>query len=172
MRRGMLLFDRDGVLNQDLGYVGSKEAIRWVEGARESIALARRHGLVCVVATNQSGIARGYFDHLQFERLIDWMDEEFRAFGGHLDAVFYCPYLRFDGSTSLDCRKPAPGMVLYALRTFGVDPEHAVLFGDADRDLEAARAASVRAIRYTGGNLLELVEPEIERLVRKLGVPA
>jgi len=161
-QRGAIFFDRDGVLNEDTGFVGRIADFRWIEGARQAVKMANEAGLLVIVATNQSGVARGYFEEADVRRLHDWMAKDLAASGARIDGFYYCPYYdhasvpayRFVDHPD---RKPNPGMILRALRDFGIDPGRAVMIGDKARDLEAARRAGVAGRLFTGGSLAAFV---------------
>jgi D-glycero-D-manno-heptose 1,7-bisphosphate phosphatase len=139
--------DRDGVINVDHGYVVRAEEFEFVPGVLEACAELARLGLQLVVATNQSGIARGLYSEEQFQRLTNWMHARFAAAGAPLAGVYHCPHHPTEGRGVLrracDCRKPAPGMLLAAIRDLGLDPARSVMFGDKHSDLQAAAGAGV-----------------------------
>ena len=92
-RRKAVFFDRDGVLNEDDGYVHQMRKLRWVKGAREIVAELTKAGFLLFVVTNQSGVARGYFTEETVRQLHREMNEEFQKWGGHITEFFYCPHL-------------------------------------------------------------------------------
>lgn len=161
MKKKAIFFDRDGVLNEDDGYVHSMEGLRWVEGAREAVARLSKEGWLLFVVTNQSGVARGYYTEEDVRLLHEEMNEEFRRYGGEITEFFYCPHLpgakvsRYDKVCS--CRKPAPGMILEAMDKYGLSRERCFLFGDGERDMEAAQRAGIRGFRFLGGNLDDFI---------------
>ncbi len=163
LRRRALLLDRDGVLNVDHGWVGTRDRWEWVSGALDAIRCATDRGWHVFVVTNQSGVARGHYGEADVLALHAWVAEQARAAGGTVDDVRYCPYhpeapLPAYRSVS-DWRKPAPGMILDLLRAWEVDPACAVLVGDQPSDLAAAEAAGVAAHLFEGGNLSRFVGP-------------
>lgn len=163
-----LFFDRDGVLNVDHGYVHTIESFVWRRGAREALAEAVRRGYQLIVATNQSGIARGYYGLEQMHCLHDWMRRQLELAGAPLAAIYHCPH-HPEGTVApyavaCDCRKPSPGMLLQAIEDWTVDRERSLLFGDKPSDLEAARRAGVRGIAVTAGSLLEDVTAALEEM--------
>jgi D-glycero-D-manno-heptose 1,7-bisphosphate phosphatase len=104
-------------------------------------------GYLLVIVTNQSGIARGMFTENDYLRLTEKYLDALAANGIKIDAVYHCPH-HPQGSVAqysirCDCRKPAPGMILRAIRDLGIDPAKSLLIGDSERDLEAGRAAGV-----------------------------
>jgi D-glycero-D-manno-heptose 1,7-bisphosphate phosphatase len=164
LHRRALFLDRDGVVNVDHGYVGSRERFEWMEGARAAIRAATEAGWHVFVVTNQAGIARGRYTEAEMHALHAWMTEEIRRAGGTLDDVRFCP---FHAEAAIEAyrhpahpwRKPAPGMLLDLIRAWQIDPSQSVLVGDQDSDLQAAASAGVAAHRFSGGNLLDTVLP-------------
>lgn len=156
-----IFFDRDGVLNEDDGYVHSMEKLRWVPGAREAVGRLCREGWLLFVVTNQSGVARGYYGEEDVRRLHDSMNEEFRRYGGEITEFFYCPHLPGAAIAAYDkvcsCRKPAPGMILSAISKYDLPKDRCFLFGDGERDMEAARRAGIRSFLFTSGNLDDFI---------------
>ena len=163
LRRRALFLDRDGVINVDHGYVGSRDRFEWMPGAREAIRAATDAGWHVFVITNQSGVARGHYDEAAVTALHGWMIDEVRRAGGTIDDIRYCPfhpdavvpaYRRVS-----DWRKPAPGMLLDLMRAWELDPARCVLVGDQDTDMAAAAAAGISGRRFEGGNLADFVRP-------------
>ncbi len=116
LARPALFLDRDGVLNHELGHVGTRERFIWTAGAREAVRRATEAGWHVFVVTNQSGVARGFYDEDAVHGLLGWMADEIRAGGGTIDDARFCP---FHPEAPLpayrrasDWRKPGPGMLL------------------------------------------------------------
>ncbi|MCK0154528.1 D-glycero-beta-D-manno-heptose 1,7-bisphosphate 7-phosphatase [Alcanivorax sp. S6407] len=130
----LIILDRDGVINQDSdAYIKSVDEWIPIPGSIEAIARLSQAGYTVVVATNQSGIGRGYYD----EATLDAMHERLRALvaeqGGKLGRIYHCPHSPDDGC---DCRKPLPGLIDQIVTDYG-DVSGATLIGDSLRDLEA-----------------------------------
>lgn len=146
--RPALFLDRDGVINQEVGYLHRPEDVRWVEGIFSLARTAKGLGYRLVVVTNQSGIARGLYTTAQFEALMEWMGAHFMAEGAPLDAVYHCPYHPEHGigewKREHEDRKPGPGMLRRAARDLGLDLARSVMVGDRCADIEAAKAAGLR----------------------------
>lgn len=163
MKRPAVFFDRDGVLNEDSGYVFEISKLRWIDGAREAVKIANDAGYFVFVVTNQSGVARGLYQESEVEALHNWMAHDLASVGAHIDAFEYCPYHpnavieRYRQVSQR--RKPAPGMINDLLDRFRVDVDRSVLIGDKPTDLEAARAAGVQGYLYSGGDLAEFLRP-------------
>jgi D-glycero-D-manno-heptose 1,7-bisphosphate phosphatase len=162
LHRPALFLDRDGVLNVDLGWVGTRDRFIWTEGAIEAVRDAVSFGWHVFVVTNQSGVAHGFYDEAAVKDLMRWMAEQLRAGGGTLDDWRFCPFhpdAKVDRwRRESDWRKPAPGMLLDLIRVWELDPARAVMIGDSERDMEAAAAAGVRGVLFPGGNLAAFVE--------------
>lgn len=145
--RKAAFLDRDGVINVDSGYVGRWEDFRFVPGVFELLTRLIADGYLLVVITNQSGIARGFFTEDDYKRLTEQYLDVLAHKGIKIDAVYYCPHhpqgTVVEYSVPCDCRKPAPGMILRAIKELGIDPSNSLLIGDSERDLEAGRAAGV-----------------------------
>ena len=145
----LLILDRDGVINQDSDeYI--KTVDEWIPlpGSLEAIARLNQAGYHVVVATNQSGIGRGYYDHTTLNAMHHKMHKLLAKMGGHIDAVFYCPH----GPEDLcDCRKPKTGMYKDIARRWGVDLKGVPVIGDSRRDLEAAVSMGAKPILVKTG---------------------
>ncbi len=166
LHRPALFLDRDGVINVDHGYIGSRDRFEWTEGARAAIRAATDAAWHVFVVTNQSGVARGYYDEAAVGDLHAWMADEVRRSGGTIDDIRYCPFhpdaVLPQYRRASDWRKPAPGMLLDLIRAWELDPARCVLVGDQDTDMAAAAAAGMRSVRFHGGNLERVVRPILE----------
>lgn len=131
----LVILDRDGVINQDSATF-IKNPNEWIPipGSLEAIALLNQQGYRVAVATNQSGIARGYFDMAALNAIHDKMHKALAQVGGRIDALFYCPHAADD---RCDCRKPKTGMIEEIGRRFNVELKRVPGVGDALRDLVA-----------------------------------
>ena len=115
-----LFLDRDGVINEEVGYLSHPADVRWIDGIFSLIRTARSLGYRIVVVTNQSGIARGLYSTADFDALMHWMQAKIQANGGELDRVYHCPYHPVHGlgawKREHEDRKPGAGMLLRAER--------------------------------------------------------
>jgi D-glycero-D-manno-heptose 1,7-bisphosphate phosphatase len=143
-----LFLDRDGVVNEEVGYLHRAEEVRFVDGIFSLCRTAAGLGYRLIVVTNQAGIARGYYSELDFEALMEFMRGELRAKGVELDAVYYCPFHPEHGvgkyKREHEDRKPGTGMLRRGAREFGVELSESVLVGDRCSDVGAANAAGLR----------------------------
>ncbi len=155
--RPALFLDRDGVLNVDRGYVSRIEDFEWIDGAAAAIAAFNTRGWWVFVVTNQTGIAHGLYTEDDMETLHAWMNAQLADQGARIDRIYHCPF-HAEGSVeryrrdSYD-RKPRPGMLIQAMTDFPVIREQSIMIGDKDADIEAARAAGVHGVLFSGGNL-------------------
>lgn len=169
-RRHAVIFDRDGVLNVDSGYAFDPATLEWMPGAMAAVARVNRAGAVAVIATNQSGIGRGYYTEDQMHAFHAEMIRQLEAIGAHIDAIYFAPHHedaaedRYRVADHPD-RKPNPGMLLKALEAFDVAPGDAIMIGDKDSDMEAARRAGVAGFLYRGGDLDALVADRLAALI-------
>lgn len=164
--RPAVFFDRDGVLNHDAGYLFETAKFKWMDGAREAVRLVNEAGYFAFVVTNQSGIARGFYEESDVDALHLWMADELAAVGAHIDAFEYCPdhpealieRYRRDSHR----RKPGPGMITDLMQRFPVAAGRSFLIGDQERDLEAARAAGIHGLLFREGNLATFVREALK----------
>ena len=145
-----VFLDRDGVINEDTGYVSKPIDFHFIDGIFEFCRVAKANDYLLIVITNQAGIAKGYFTEKDFLELTEWMLEEFLKHGVQIDKVYYCPY-HPDGcideykKDSYE-RKPNPGMILKARDDFNIDLSTSILIGDKDSDIEAGIIAGVGSL--------------------------
>lgn len=142
-----LFLDRDGVINEDYGYVHKKEDFIFVGGVFQLVSTAKEKGYLVIIVTNQAGIGRGYYSEGDFVRLMDWVKQRFAEKGGTIDAVFHCPFHPIHGVGKYKqksfFRKPEPGMLLQAAQDYGLHLPSSVLVGDSLTDIQAGLAAKV-----------------------------
>ena len=153
-----VIFDRDGVLNIDHGYVGEVDRLEWMAGAKAAVRRLNEAGVKVLVATNQSGVARGYFDEAAVARVHGAMQADLASLGAHIDAFYVCPFhedatIPAYAHPNHPDRKPNPGMVLRALAEWRLDPARVILIGDKESDMKAAAAGGVKGALFSGGNL-------------------
>ncbi len=144
-----VILDRDGVINEDSdAFIKAPEEWVPIPGSLEAIELLTLRGYRIVVLTNQSGIARGYFDEAMLERIHARMLAAVEARGGRIEAIIHCPHGPEDFCA---CRKPRPGLFQQFAERFGVELTGIPAVGDSFRDLEAARAVGAAPILVETG---------------------
>ncbi|MDH3364178.1 MAG: D-glycero-beta-D-manno-heptose 1,7-bisphosphate 7-phosphatase [Gammaproteobacteria bacterium] len=149
-RRGLVILDRDGVINRDSSdFV--KSAAEWMplEGSIGAISALSRAGFTVAVASNQSGLARGLLDRNALRAMHRKLRKLVSATGGHIDRIVICPHGPGDGC---DCRKPEPGLLYRLARYYRSDLAGVPVIGDSLRDLQAAARAGARPILVRTGN--------------------
>jgi D-glycero-D-manno-heptose 1,7-bisphosphate phosphatase len=138
----LVILDRDGTINQDSDqYIKSPAEWKPIPGSLQAIARLNQGGWRVVVATNQSGIARGLFDMATLNAIHAEMHRAVMVAGGRIDAIFFCPHAADSGC---ECRKPKPGLLLEIASRLDVGLAEVPMVGDSLRDLEAAAAAGAK----------------------------
>ncbi|MCP4898396.1 MAG: HAD-IIIA family hydrolase [bacterium] len=146
-----IVLDRDGVLNRENpsgGWVTQPDQWVWEEGARSALVLASSAGIKLSIVSNQSCIGRGVATIAAIDAVNQRMVREAEEAGASIERVLICPHAPDD---ACECRKPAPGLILEAVRESGVSVAHTVMVGDAERDIEAAHRAGITAILVRTG---------------------
>lgn len=159
-------FDRDGVLNVDKDYVHRIDQLDWIAGVPDAIKLLNDAGYRVVVVTNQSGVARGFYDENAINLLHAHMRDTLAAQGARIDAFYHCPH-HPEGTVPAftmrcDCRKPGKGMLEQAARDHAVDRARSFMIGDKDIDVGAATAFGIRGARF------DSAKDSLPDLVRKM----
>ena len=155
MKRRAVFLDRDGTINEDVGYPGRYDQVRIYPYSFEAVRELNAAGLAVVVITNQSGVGRGLFTEDELRVVHDRMREDFRAAGARIDAIYYCPHFAGSSSPSYDidcaCRKPFPGMAIRAREELGLDLEGSYMVGDKAEDVRFGLNAGARPILVLTG---------------------
>lgn len=142
-----LFLDRDGVINEDRGYVHNKDNFIWRRNIIEFIKKFNNNNYYVFVITNQSGIGRGYYTEDQMKNLHDWMVEIIRINGGNIDEIFYAPYYQQSKNKKYKfnshLRKPNIGMINLAKKKYTIDLKNSLLIGDKLSDKETAINAGI-----------------------------
>ncbi len=145
----LVILDRDGVINAESDdYIRSLADWAPLPGSLEAIAALSRAGHTVAIATNQSGLARGYFSLDDLEAIHRELCRRVEALGGTVAGIFHCPHHPDEGC---DCRKPATGLLRAIERELGLPLCCAVLIGDSLKDLQAAEAAGCRPLLVRTG---------------------
>jgi len=161
----LIILDRDGVINEDSDdYIKSADEWIAIPGSLEAIARLNRANVKVAVATNQSGIARDYFDINTLDLIHKKMEQSLARVGGHIDTIVYCPHGPDDGC---QCRKPKAGLLYQIAEQFGCQLSGVYLIGDSLRDIQAAQTAGAQGILLKTGKGLRTLAAnptEIENL--------
>jgi D-glycero-D-manno-heptose 1,7-bisphosphate phosphatase len=154
-RQTAVFLDRDGTINEEVGYLDGPEKLKLIPGAAEAIRLINASGMKAVVVTNQSGVARGLFDEVVVGAVHARLQELLLMEGGTLDGIYFCPHHPTNGRgrylLSCDCRKPAPGLLLKAAAELNLDPACSYMVGDTLKDIEAGERAGARGVLVRTG---------------------
>ncbi len=154
MTRAVFL-DRDGVINRiapEGRYVTRWEDFDVLPGVVEGITLLNRAGFCVIVVTNQRCVAKGLMTAAELEEMHQRMSELFARAGATIDAIYYCSH---EVEESCNCRKPAPGMLLDAANSRGIDLPASWMIGDSDIDVEAGKNAGCKTVRLLATNEIE-----------------
>ena len=143
--------DRDGVLNEDIGYLHKSEDFKWIDGAVEAIKLLKKNNFLVIVITNQSGISRGYFTSKDVTNLHEWMNKILKKEDIQINDFFFSGDLPNNNPESR--RKPSPKMINEAVEKYNLDKTRCFMVGDKKTDLIAAKNASIKGFLFKGGNL-------------------
>lgn len=134
----LIILDRDGVLNEDSdAYIKSPEEFIVIPGSLEAVVRLNQAGYRVVVASNQSGLARGLFDYTALQAIHDKLFRLVKEAGGHIDALLFCPHGPDDDCA---CRKPRPGLLHEISQRLGTGLDGVPVVGDSLRDVQAAQA--------------------------------
>jgi D-glycero-D-manno-heptose 1,7-bisphosphate phosphatase len=157
----LVLLDRDGVLNRELGgYVTNVADFEVLPHVVPNLLRLKNMGCKFIVITNQGGIARQLYDHHTLQHIHNKLENELAAHDLRFEEIYYCPH-HPDLSLCL-CRKPGSSMVEKALARFGISAHEAVMIGDTERDVEAARGAGVKGYRINSNEDWSRVVDELE----------
>jgi len=149
MGKRFALIDRDGTINVEKHYLSDPDQLELYPGAADAIRALNQAGWGVAVITNQSGIARGYFDLARLDAIHARLAELLAAEGARIDGIYLCPHGPDD---DCDCRKPLPGMVTQAVAEHGFDPAQAVMIGDKEVDVDLGLAVGAETFLVRTGH--------------------
>ena len=138
-----VFIDRDGTLNRDVPYCSCPEDLELLPEVAKAIRLLNQHDFKVVVITNQSGIARGYFNEEMLEQIHHTMREKLTSHGAAIDAVYYCPH---HPEEDCACRKPKPALLWRAGRELNLDVAHSFVVGDRPEDIQMGKQAGCLSV--------------------------
>jgi D-glycero-D-manno-heptose 1,7-bisphosphate phosphatase len=161
-KKKAFIFDRDGVLIKNYGYIYDYKKIKWLKGSIKAINFLNKKKIKVIIATNQSGIARGYFTEKQLSVFHYFIKIFLKKKSAKIDAIYYCPFYK-NGlikkyAKDSFLRKPNPGMILRALRDFNLKTENCFMIGDSRSDYLAAKKANVNFEYKKKCNLFDQVQ--------------
>jgi len=135
-----IFLDRDGVINKDVNYLHKIKECEFIDGIFEACIYFQNIGFKIVIITNQSGIARGYFNENDYQILTNWITLQFNKKSIKLLEIFHCPH---GPDSKCSCRKPRPGMLLEAQHKYSINMTNSWLIGDREDDILAANNAGI-----------------------------
>lgn len=140
MSNKAFFLDRDGTINKDTGYISDPEKMILLPGAAEAIKIMNDEGYLVIVISNQSGVARGYYDISVAEKTNQKLNELLQKEGARIDGFYICPHhpqgVVKEYAVRCECRKPGTAMFEKAIREFNLNPELCFACGDRQRDVE------------------------------------
>ena len=135
-----IFLDRDGVINKEINYLHKIEDFEFIDGIFDACLHFQSLGYKIIIITNQSGISRGYYSEIDYEKVTQWMLGQFKQKNINILDIFHCPH---GPDSTCNCRKPKPGMFLKAKDKHNTDMEKSWLIGDKEVDVIAANAAGI-----------------------------
>ena len=161
MLRPAAFLDRDGIINEDKGYVYKSSDFIWILDSKEAIKYLNDNGYYVFIVSNQSGIARGYYTELDVIKLHKYINDELKIINAHIDEFFISPYHPDNTRDFIDLshlRKPNTGMMRLAEEKWSFDKTKSFLVGDKDTDIECARNYGINGYLFKEGSLLEFLK--------------
>ncbi len=150
-----VFLDRDGTVNEEVGYLRDLKQLRLIPGAGAAIRKLNDAGILVVLVTNQSGVARGYFPESLVHEAHALLRKMLEDDGARIDGIYFCPHHPTEGSTAYtrecDCRKPGTGLIDRAARDLTIDVKQSYVVGDKWSDVELGQRAGARTILVMSG---------------------
>jgi len=155
VKRPAVFLDRDGTIIEDSGFIGDPARVRILPTVADALRLLAGHGFATVVVSNQSGVARDYFDEDAVRAVNAHLAALLAGEGVSIDDWYHCPHYGVECA----CRKPAPGMILRAAEEHGLDVARSAVVGDRGSDIELARAVGIPGVLVPGPEAYAGPEP-------------
>jgi D-glycero-D-manno-heptose 1,7-bisphosphate phosphatase len=150
-----VFLDRDGTINEEMGYINHASRFQIFKFVPEAIKILNNCGFLVFVVTNQSGLARGYFDEEMLERIHTDLIREVEENSAKIEKIYFCPHHPKEGSIKYkidcDCRKPKPGMINLAKSEYDIDLNYSYIIGDRYKDVEFGRNLGLSTIMVLTG---------------------
>ncbi|MRR17876.1 MAG: HAD family hydrolase [Deltaproteobacteria bacterium] len=154
-KKAAVFLDRDGTINEEVGYLDRAEKLKIIPAAFEAIRLINQSGLEAVVVSNQAGVAKGLFTESFVQEINGLIQNALSEKGARIDAFYFCPHHPTEGSapyrTICTCRKPAAGLLHQAAADRNIDLAQSYVIGDRLRDVETAHRAGAKGVLVATG---------------------
>jgi D-glycero-D-manno-heptose 1,7-bisphosphate phosphatase len=168
-KKAAVFLDRDGTINEQMGYINHSSRFILLPGVAAAIARLNAHNIPVVVVTNQSGLARGYFPKSLLNEVHEKMTVQLAAEGAHIDGLYICPHhpeaKEEQYRQTCDCRKPKTGLLEQAAAELHLDLQSSFMVGDRWSDLKCgnrAGAASILVLTGYGRGDQQYIGPQQE----------
>lgn len=162
MKRPAVFIDRDGTINEQMGYINHISRFSLFPRSAEAIKLLNSNGYLTIIVSNQSGVARGYFPIELVNQVNEHMCDLLKAENANIDGIFFCPHHPYGSvpeySFSCDCRKPKTGLIEKACKHFDIDLKSSFVISDTYADIEMSHRANVNGILVKTGYGLGEIE--------------
>lgn len=150
-----VFMDRDGTITEEMGYLKDSKKLRLIPRSGEAIRLLSKKGILTIVVSNQSGVARGYFTERTVKKIHRKLGRLLKREGAYLDGIYYCPHHPKFGlpkyKKDCNCRKPKPRMLLKAAKRFNLDLKRCYVIGDKVEDIKLAQNVGAKGILVLSG---------------------
>lgn len=157
-----MFLDRDGVLNEEVGYICRSEQLKSIPGAAMAVKRLNETGLIVVVVSNQSAIGRGVCSEREIQQVNSALFEQLMSEGARISRFYYCPHHPTEGKgeyrQTCEFRKPRPGMLHQAASELNLDLGNSIMIGDRLSDIEAGRSAGCKTVLIETGAPSEVHE--------------
>ncbi len=145
-----VFLDRDGTINEEMGYINHISRFRLFDFVPRAIKILNEAGFIVIVVTNQSGVARGYFDEQLVREIHERLVEDLKIKSARIDGIYYCPHHPQEGrgeyKKDCPCRKPKTGMIDLAVKDHNIDVSHSFMVGDRYKDIVFAKKAGLKPV--------------------------
>ncbi len=170
MKRPAVFLDRDGTINEQMGYINHLSRFAILPGVAEAIRLLNENGILVIVVSNQSGVARGYFPIALVHDVHEHLREALQREQAVIDRILFCPHYHRgsvpDYTRDCECRKPKTGLIDEACAEFDIDLPKSYVIGDRYTDIELAHRAGLKGIMVMTGYGMGDIEYVLPQLAR------
>jgi len=155
VKSAAVFLDRDGTINEQMGYINHPSRFVILPGVAEAVKLLNEKGFLTIIVSNQSGVARGYFPRSLVDEVHEQMKRSLGLQGARIDGIFFCPHhpeaILERYRLKCDCRKPRTGLIDQARKCFDIDMAGSYVVGDRSTDLELANRLNLKGILVKTG---------------------